>query len=132
MRIHLFLLLFYLFLEVSFAREEDEEDYQERIEQQLANQDEEDLDKIKEESRKRRQAILEKYKQQQQQQPRPVESPSDDNLKGNLFPDAAFSFAVRKLFFLCALFMRFYSDIFFFCIYHSNYLPCACSRGQSF
>ncbi|KAK8966008.1 Serine/threonine-protein kinase AFC2 [Platanthera guangdongensis] len=46
-------------------REEDEEDYQGRIEQQLAEQDEEDIEKIKEESRKRRQAILEKYKRQQ-------------------------------------------------------------------
>ncbi|KAJ6849312.1 serine/threonine-protein kinase prpf4B isoform X1 [Iris pallida] len=58
-------------------REEDEEDYQEKIEQQLAKQDEEDPDKIKEESRKRRQAILEKYKQIQPQQH--VESPSTDN-----------------------------------------------------
>lgn len=49
-------------------REEDEEDYQGRIEQQLAEQDEDDIEKIKEESRKRRQAILEKYKRQQNQQ----------------------------------------------------------------
>lgn len=65
------------------GREEDEEDYQERIEQQLAKQDEEDVDKIKEESRKRRQAILEKYKQRQVQQH--VESSSNDNVKGNSF-----------------------------------------------
>ena len=65
------------------GREADEEDYQERIEQQLAKQDEEDVDKIKEESRKRRQAILEKYKQQQLQQH--VESLSNDNEKGNSF-----------------------------------------------
>lgn len=62
-----------------FVREE-EEDYQERIEQQLAKQDEEDVDKIKEESRKRRQAILEKYRQRQLQQ---VESSCDGNVNGN-------------------------------------------------
>ncbi|XP_077236138.1 uncharacterized protein LOC143877796 [Tasmannia lanceolata] len=49
-------------------REEDEqEDFQERIALKLAEQEEEDIEKIKEESRKRRQAILEKYKQQQSQ-----------------------------------------------------------------
>lgn len=61
------------------AREE-EEDYQEKIEQQLAKQDEEDIDKIKEESRRRRQAILEKYRQRHLQQ---VESSSDGNKNGN-------------------------------------------------
>ncbi|KAJ0974909.1 hypothetical protein J5N97_016874 [Dioscorea zingiberensis] len=50
------------------VREEEEEDYQEKIEQQLAEQDEEDVEKIKEESRKRRLAILEKYKPKQLQQ----------------------------------------------------------------
>lgn len=69
----MYLLLFYC------GREEDEEDYEERIEQQLAKQ-EEDLDKIKEESRKRRQAILEKYRQQQQKH---VESPSNNYPEGN-------------------------------------------------
>ncbi|KAG1334893.1 serine/threonine-protein kinase prpf4B [Cocos nucifera] len=64
---------------VESIREEDEEDYQERIEQQLAKHHEEDVDKIKEESRKRRQAILEKYKQRQLQQH--VESSSNDNEK---------------------------------------------------
>ena len=48
-----------------FAREEDEEDYKEKIEQQLAQHDEDDVEKIKEESRKRRLAILEKYKKKQ-------------------------------------------------------------------
>ncbi|KAG6471780.1 hypothetical protein ZIOFF_069226 [Zingiber officinale] len=61
-------------------REEEEDDYQERITQQLAKQDEEDVDKIKEESRKRRQAILEKYRQRQLQQ---VESSSDGNVNAN-------------------------------------------------
>lgn len=40
-------------------------DYQEKIAVQLAEQEEDDLERIKEESRRRRQAILEKYKNQQ-------------------------------------------------------------------
>ncbi|KAJ8497779.1 hypothetical protein OPV22_008331 [Ensete ventricosum] len=56
---------------------EEEEDYQEKIEQQLAKQHEDDVDKIKKESRKRRQAIMEKYRQRQLQQ---VESSSDGNV----------------------------------------------------
>lgn len=79
----LFLLSFAHILCLHFVREEDEEDYQEKIEQQLAKQDDEDLDKIKEESRKRRQAILEKYKLQQPQ--KLVESPSKDHDEGNYF-----------------------------------------------
>ncbi|KAJ6828106.1 serine/threonine-protein kinase prpf4B isoform X1 [Iris pallida] len=59
-------------------RVEDGEHYQEKIEQ-LAKRDEEDPDKIKEESRRRRQAILEKYKQRQSQQH--VESPSTEDGK---------------------------------------------------
>ncbi len=47
--------------------EENEEEYKERIELQLAAQEEDDVERIKEESRRRRQAILEKYKQLQQQ-----------------------------------------------------------------
>ncbi|KAG0487138.1 hypothetical protein HPP92_009233 [Vanilla planifolia] len=54
--------------EKNSLREEDEDDYQGRIEQQLAMQNEEDVEKIKEESRKQRLAILEKYKHQQKQQ----------------------------------------------------------------
>ncbi|XP_042482834.1 serine/threonine-protein kinase prpf4B-like isoform X2 [Macadamia integrifolia] len=53
--------------------EEVEEDYEDRVSLQLAEQEEEDVDRIKEESRKRRQAILEKYKQQQQQSQQLVE-----------------------------------------------------------
>lgn len=60
--------------------EEEEEDYQDKIEQQLAKQDEDDVDMIKNESRKRRQAILEKYRQRQLRQ---VESSSDGNVNGN-------------------------------------------------
>ncbi|WOH09336.1 hypothetical protein DCAR_0728793 [Daucus carota subsp. sativus] len=45
----------------------EEEDYKETIFMQLAQQEEEDLSRIKEESRRRRQAILEKYKTQQSQ-----------------------------------------------------------------
>ncbi|KAI8539159.1 hypothetical protein RHMOL_Rhmol09G0159900 [Rhododendron molle] len=50
-------------------RDEDEqEEYQERIALQLVDQEDEDINRIKEESRRRRQAILEKYKIQQLQQ----------------------------------------------------------------
>lgn len=49
-------------------REDDrQEDYQEKIAMQLAEQEDDDLERIKEESRRRRQAILEKYKNQHQQ-----------------------------------------------------------------
>ncbi|XP_064948160.1 uncharacterized protein LOC135583246 [Musa acuminata AAA Group] len=61
----------------SIREEEEEEDYQDKIEQQLAKQDEDDVDMIKNESRKRRQAILEKYRQRQLRQ---VESSSDGNV----------------------------------------------------
>lgn len=47
--------------------DENQEEYQERVLLQLAEQEEDDVEKIKEESRKRRQAILEKYRQQNQQ-----------------------------------------------------------------
>lgn len=51
-------------------RYDDEQgDYEEGTALQLAEQEEEDLNRIKEESRRRRQAILEKYKSQQSQQP---------------------------------------------------------------
>lgn len=48
--------------------EDDQDDFEERVALKLVEQEEEDLDRIKEESRKRRQAILEKYKNQQLQQ----------------------------------------------------------------
>ncbi|CAK9205436.1 unnamed protein product, partial [Sphagnum troendelagicum] len=54
-------------IEEDAREEENEEEYKERIELQLAAQEEDDLERIKEESRRRRQAILEKYKQLQQQ-----------------------------------------------------------------
>lgn len=53
--------------------EEEEED--EDMSFQLADQEEEDLNRIKEESRRRRQAILEKYKSQQ------VEKQAESSLK---------------------------------------------------
>lgn len=87
------------------GREEDEENYEERIEQQLAKQEEEDLDKIKEESRKRRQVILEKYKQQQQKHGK---SPSDNYPEGNLsscYP----TFFLLKRRCLCCFFLSFLS-----------------------
>ncbi|XP_058184582.1 uncharacterized protein LOC131302031 isoform X1 [Rhododendron vialii] len=55
--------------EDKLERDEDEqEEYQERIALQLVDQEDEDINRIKEESRRRRQAILEKYKSQQLQQ----------------------------------------------------------------
>jgi serine/threonine-protein kinase PRP4 len=54
-------------IEEDAREEENEEEYKERIELQLAAQEEDDVERIKEESRRRRQAILEKYKQLQQQ-----------------------------------------------------------------
>lgn len=57
-----------VFCVLGCVREDDgQEDYQEKIETQLAEQEEDDLERIKEESRRRRQAILEKYKNQKQQ-----------------------------------------------------------------
>ncbi|KAK1300044.1 Serine/threonine-protein kinase AFC1 [Acorus calamus] len=46
-------------------REEDDQDDNLEVALELRNQEEEEIDRIKEESRKRRQAILEKYKQKQ-------------------------------------------------------------------
>ncbi|KAM7468371.1 hypothetical protein LguiB_015933 [Lonicera macranthoides] len=80
-------------------REEvEQEDYQEKIVLQLAEQEEEDLNRIKEESRRRRQAILEKYKAQQLQQQRGshledtveenVKQPSQSQTAGNIDPEA--------------------------------------------
>ncbi|XP_075507038.1 uncharacterized protein LOC142543572 isoform X1 [Primulina tabacum] len=57
----------------NYKREEDiQEDYQDKIVMQLAEQEEDDLDRIKEESRRRKQAILEKYK---------IKSPKKNELK---------------------------------------------------
>ncbi|XP_038693867.1 serine/threonine-protein kinase prpf4B-like isoform X2 [Tripterygium wilfordii] len=58
-------------------RDEDEQDdFEEMVSFKLAEQEEEDLNRIKEESRKRRQAILEKFKCPQSQQQ--IESCSED------------------------------------------------------
>ncbi|XP_022776973.1 serine/threonine-protein kinase prpf4B-like isoform X2 [Durio zibethinus] len=48
--------------------EEEQDDFEERIALKLPDHEEEELNRIKEESRKRRQAILEKYKSQRLQQ----------------------------------------------------------------
>ncbi|GAA0155483.1 protein modifying enzyme [Lithospermum erythrorhizon] len=48
--------------------EDGQEEYEERIVLQLAEQEEDDLDRIKEESRRRKLAILEKYRSQHSQQ----------------------------------------------------------------
>ncbi|XP_038720820.1 serine/threonine-protein kinase prpf4B-like isoform X2 [Tripterygium wilfordii] len=61
-------------------RDEDEQDdFEGRVSFKLAEQEEEDLNRIKEESRKRRQAILEKFKHQQSQLQ--IESCSEDMQK---------------------------------------------------
>lgn len=53
----------FLLVLVDCRDENEQEDYQEEISFQLAeHEEEEELHRIKEESRKRRQAILEKYK----------------------------------------------------------------------
>lgn len=58
-----------VFINWFFCRDEvEQENYQERIVLQLAEHEEEEIDRIKEESRKRRQAILEKFKTQKSQQ----------------------------------------------------------------
>ena len=51
---------------------------------QLAEQEEEDLNRIKEESRRRRQAILEKHKNKQLQQQTGTDAHSEDAEKGTL------------------------------------------------
>ncbi|KAJ6324484.1 hypothetical protein OIU76_011730 [Salix suchowensis] len=56
--------------------EHEQDDFEERIALKLAEQEEEDLNRIKEESRRRREAILEKYRNQQLQQKN--ESRSED------------------------------------------------------
>lgn len=52
---------------------------------QLHDQEEDDLNRIKEESRRRRQAILEKYKNQHLQQQVEVKGLSEDAEKGTYF-----------------------------------------------
>ncbi|KAL1809256.1 hypothetical protein ACET3Z_026246 [Daucus carota] len=59
----------------------EEEDYKETIFMQLAQQEEEDLSRIKEESRRRRQAILEKYKTQQSQKKHELKADETDLAK---------------------------------------------------
>ncbi|KAL6571006.1 hypothetical protein OROGR_000556 [Orobanche gracilis] len=65
--------------------DERQEDYQDKIVMQLAEQEEDDLERIKEESRRRRQAILEKYKSQCQQN----DTPSQDMDKNQVGESSA-------------------------------------------
>ncbi|XP_068662777.1 uncharacterized protein [Aristolochia californica] len=60
----------------------EQEDYEERIALRLAEQEEEDVGIIKEESRKRRQAILEKYKQRPKLLEPPANPVSSDAVEG--------------------------------------------------
>lgn len=67
--------------------EEEQNDFEERVTLKLVEQEEEDLDRIKEESRKRRQAILEKYKNQQfQKQNEPNSSDVEKDKKPSEHP----------------------------------------------
>ncbi|KAL6969827.1 non-specific serine,threonine protein kinase [Sarracenia purpurea var. burkii] len=74
--------------EKKFKRDNDkQEDYQERIALQLVDEEEDDINRIKEESRRRRQAIIEKYKIQQshrQQEPH-LEDEDKERVEGTSF-----------------------------------------------
>jgi serine/threonine-protein kinase PRP4 len=72
--------MFFIF---GFRDEDEQDDFEKRMALKLAEQEEEDLNRIKEESRKRREAILEKYRNQHLQQQN--ESRSEDAGKGT-FP----------------------------------------------
>jgi serine/threonine-protein kinase PRP4 len=72
--------MFFIF---GFRDEDEQDDFEKRMALKLAEQEEEDLNRIKEESRKRREAILEKYRNQHLQQQN--ESRSEDADKGT-FP----------------------------------------------
>jgi serine/threonine-protein kinase PRP4 len=69
--------MFFIF---GFRDEDEQDDFEKRMALKLAEQEEEDLNRIKEESRKRREAILEKYRNQHLQQQN--ESRSEDADKG--------------------------------------------------
>ncbi|EXB94180.1 Serine/threonine-protein kinase PRP4-like protein [Morus notabilis] len=71
-------------------RDEDrQEDFEETYTLQLVEQEEEDLNRIKEESRRRRQAILEKYKSQQLQQQSQTGANLEDAAKDRPGPSTA-------------------------------------------
>lgn len=74
-----FILLIHLF-SIGCRYDDEQGDYDEGNALQFAEQEEEDLNRIKEESRRRRQAILEKYKSQRLQQQN--EPPSVEIEKG--------------------------------------------------
>ncbi|KAK9750312.1 hypothetical protein RND81_02G186700 [Saponaria officinalis] len=63
--------------------DDDQNGYQERVELKLAEQEEDDVDRIKEESRRRREAILQKYKAKAllEQVPEDAKAGSDEQLK---------------------------------------------------
>ncbi|XP_027360792.1 serine/threonine-protein kinase prpf4B-like isoform X2 [Abrus precatorius] len=58
--------------------EDEQDDLDEKITLQLPDQEEEDLNRVKEESRRRREAILEKYKKKQQQVEQTTENEGKD------------------------------------------------------
>ncbi|XP_021814445.1 serine/threonine-protein kinase prp4-like isoform X2 [Prunus avium] len=67
--------------------EDEQEDNEERATLQFAEQEEEDLNRIKEESRRRRQAILEKYRNQQSQQTNELQK-TESQLQQRIEPQA--------------------------------------------
>ncbi|KAK4376472.1 hypothetical protein RND71_002768 [Anisodus tanguticus] len=94
--------------EKSRRDEVEQEDYQEKIVFQLAEQEEEDkLDRIKEESRRRRQAILEKYKNQQSQKEQVTQSGDVGNILDLRSLDILFDSVLLYLMFTLA-YLRFY------------------------
>ena len=67
--------------------EDEQDDLDEKVTLQLPDQEEEDFNRVKEESRRRREAILEKYKKQHQQ----IELNTENEGKG-IFLFLSFSF----------------------------------------
>lgn len=84
-----------------YCRDEvEQEDYQEKVVFQLAEQEEEDeLDRIKEESRRRRQAILEKYKVKNSQKEQVTQSGDVGNFFDLRFIDILFDSVLLYLLF---------------------------------
>ncbi|KAI3882783.1 hypothetical protein MKX03_020783 [Papaver bracteatum] len=73
--------------EENLQRDAEKQEDDEEIELKLPEQEEEDIARIKEESRKRRQAILEKYKKQQLQQVQPQSVVPEKEPKASLHTD---------------------------------------------
>lgn len=75
-----------IFFSGCYSDEDEKDDLDGKFSLEIAEQEEEDLNRIKEESRRRREAIMEKYKnlqQQQQQQEEHVQPQAEDAVEGN-------------------------------------------------